>query len=66
MTLPAVQELQEEVGQLKKFITELNSNLGTIVKTSFARNFSFISRAIFINGISYNFNNRTFCSRIRY
>ena len=51
MTLPAVQELQEEVGQLKKFITELNSNLGTIVKTSFARNFSFISQDNTLTGM---------------
>jgi len=51
MTLPAVQELQEEVGQLRKFINELNSNLGTIIKTSFAKSFSFIKQDNALKGM---------------
>ena len=51
MTLPAVQELQEEVGQLKKFINELNSNLGTIIKNSFAKSFSFITQDNTLKGM---------------
>jgi hypothetical protein len=46
-----LQELQEEVGQLRKFINDLNSNLGTIVKTSFAKNFSFISQDNTLTGM---------------
>jgi len=51
MTLPAVRELQKEVEHIRNFINDLNSNLGTIVKTSFAKNFSFIAQNTNLTGM---------------
>ncbi len=51
MTLPAVQELQKEVGQIKNFINDLSSNLGTIVQSTFAKSYSFISQDSTLTGM---------------
>jgi len=51
MTLPAVQELQKEVGQIRNFINDLSSNLGTIVQSTFAKSYSFISQDSTLTGM---------------
>jgi hypothetical protein len=51
MTIQTVKDLQEEVLQIKNFITELNSNLGSIVKTSVNKTFNFITQDNTVTGM---------------
>jgi len=51
MTIQTVQDLQEEVLQIKNFIKELNSNLGSIVKTSVSKTFNVITQDNTVTGM---------------